>query len=41
MVIFVLVDTVWVERWEWVTAERWFADVDAARWGVHRFLELM
>ena len=39
MVISVLVDPVWRERWEWVTAERGFENVDA-RWGVHGFLEV-
>ena len=41
MVISVLVDPVWRERWEWVTAEWGFVDVDAARRGVHRFLEMV
>ena len=40
VVVYVLVDPVWRERWERVTAEGGFENVDAARRGVHGFLEL-
>ena len=38
-VVLLLVDPVWGVGWEWVSVERGFEDVDAARRSVHWFLE--
>ena len=40
VVVVVLVDPVWRVRQEWVVVGGGLLDADAARWGVHGFLEL-